>query len=86
MPHFRKQTSSERKALSERLVLARKDARILQKDAAAALKIPPSVLCNVESGNRKIDIAELYALARLYKKPMEWFFENLPLDDDTPIR
>lgn len=74
MPLFRKQTTEERLALARRLVQAREQAGYLQKDAAKELGIPPSVLCNVESGNRKIDASELKSLADLYGKPIEWFF------------
>lgn len=75
MPLFRKQTTEGRLALARRLVQAREDVGYLQKDAAKELGIPPSVLCNVESGNRKIDVSELKALADLYQKPIDCFFE-----------
>ena len=76
LPLFRKQTTQERLALAKKLVQAREEAGYLQKNAAKELGIPPSVLCNVESGNRKIDASELKALADLYRKPIEWFFQE----------
>lgn len=73
MPRFRKATDAERQALSAKLVLAREEAGLLQRDAARELGISPSVLCAVEQGQRRIDMAELIALAKLYGKDIGWF-------------
>jgi transcriptional regulator with XRE-family HTH domain len=73
VPKFRKATTSERAALAEKLVKAREEAGLLQRDAAQLLGISPSVLCAVEQGQRRIDVAELIVLARLYGKRLSWF-------------
>lgn len=84
MPRFRKMTAAERAALSAKLVQARKEAGLLQRDAARALGLPPSVLCALEQGQRRIDLAELAALASLYRKDPAWFFAGLIAVDATP--
>ncbi|MBM3856221.1 MAG: helix-turn-helix transcriptional regulator [Verrucomicrobia bacterium] len=73
MPKFRKATTAERTAIAEKLVKAREEAGLLHRDAAQQLGISPSVLCAVEQGQRRIDVAELLVLARLYGKRLSWF-------------
>ncbi len=59
-----------------KLKLARAQANITQQAAAKNLKIPISSISAIESGQRKIDALELYSLAKLYSKDVEWFFEQ----------
>lgn len=83
MTHFRKMTSAEREALSAKLKQAREEAGLLQRDAAKALGIPPSILCVIEQGQRRLDLAELAAIAKLYGKDPAWFFDALMGDSGT---
>lgn len=59
-----------------RLKQARQDARLKQEAVARYLRIPTSAVSSFESGHRKLDAVELYMLSKLYRKPMEWFFND----------
>lgn len=61
------------RAFLERLVLARRRAGLSQGDVARRLRIPQSRLSRMESGERRVDVIELDALARVYKKPLSYF-------------
>ncbi|MEM0951474.1 MAG: helix-turn-helix transcriptional regulator [Cyanobacteria bacterium P01_H01_bin.74] len=65
-----------RKLICEKLKQARNEASLKQEMVAKYLQIPTSAVSAFESGNRKIDAVELYMLSKLYKKPMEWFFND----------
>lgn len=68
--------------LGARLKRARKEAGVEQKDAASALGLDQGKISLIESGMRKLDAAnELPKLAKLYKKPIGWFFEE---DEEIP--
>lgn len=70
---FRKQTDEERRDLSAKLRAARDEAGLYQYEAARLLGISQSVLSEIESGERRLDVAELRALAKLYNKDPAWF-------------
>lgn len=78
--HFRKQTAQERQAISAKLRQAREEAGLKQMHAAKLLNIPQSILSEVESGERRLDVAELKLLAKVYKKDPAWFLRD---DDDS---
>jgi len=59
---------------------ARQEAKLAQHEVAAALKQPQSFVSRSESGERRVDVLELAAFARLYGKPLEYF---VPPTDDT---
>lgn len=61
------------RAFLKRLVAAREAAELTQRDVARALSWPPSRVSRMETGERRIDVIELAALARLYRKPLNWF-------------
>ena len=42
---------------------------------AGALGTAQSLISDLESGQRRLDMAELKVLARLYDKPPAWFFD-----------
>ena len=67
---------SDRTQFCVRLKQARQEARLKQEVVARYLQIPTSAVSAFESGNRKLDAAELYLLSKLYRKPMEWFFNE----------
>ena len=52
---------------------ARKDAGLNQVEVAKRLKKPQSFVSKCESGERRVDFAELQAFAKLYKKPLSFF-------------
>lgn len=52
---------------------ARMDAKLTQGEVAKALKKPQSFVSKCESGERRVDFAELQGFARLYKKPVGFF-------------
>ena len=57
----------------KRLVLARERAGLTQAEVAAALARPQSFVAKCEAGQRRVDVVELQAFARVYKVPLEFF-------------
>ncbi len=56
-----------------RLRQARQDAGLTQEQVAAFLGRPQSFVSKCESGERRVDVVELDAFARVYGKPLEFF-------------
>lgn len=56
-----------------RLKRARREARMTQAQSARALRRPQSFVSKCESGERRVDVVELEALCKIYKKPMGFF-------------
>lgn len=52
---------------------ARIDARLTQAQVAKALKRPQSFVSKCESGERRVDFAELQDFARLYHQSLDFF-------------
>lgn len=67
--------SKEHRSLVERLKTARKEAGLDQGDAAKLLGATQSYISKVESGQRRIDIVQLKAFARIYKKKIDYFIK-----------
>lgn len=59
--------------LARLLRSAREEAGLTQKDAAILLGKPQSFVSKVESGERRLDVVELQAIARRYGKPLAYF-------------
>ncbi len=57
----------------QRLRQARRDADLTQVDVARTLRRPQSFVSKCESGERRVDVIELQELARLYRKPLDFF-------------
>ena len=52
---------------------ARLEARLTQREVSKALGVPQSFVSKSESGERRVDVIELTAFAKLYKKPLTYF-------------
>lgn len=63
-------SDKEQLRLGERLRNAREYLRLSQEEVANYLKIPRSAISLIESGQRKVDVLELKALAKLYQIPL----------------
>jgi transcriptional regulator with XRE-family HTH domain len=56
-----------------RLIAARVEKGFTQRDVSMRLGMAHSFMNKCESGERAIDIAELWALSRIYGKPLSHF-------------
>jgi transcriptional regulator with XRE-family HTH domain len=56
-----------------RLIAARVESGLTQRDVSLRLGMAHSFMNKCESGERAIDIAELWALSNLYGKPIRYF-------------
>lgn len=65
--------TNEYRNVVKKLRKARNDAGLMQIDIAKKLKKPQSYVSKIERGERRIDIAELSILAKIYKKSVEYF-------------
>src|SRR5207247_7699001 len=63
----------DRRALGERLRVAREYLGCSQDQVATFLGVPRSALSLMETGQRKVDALELKKLAGLYKRPVGYF-------------
>ena len=61
-----------------RLLAARTEAGLTQVQVATALREHQSFVSKCESGERRVDVVELAAFARLYRKPLDFFVEHPP--------
>lgn len=67
--------SKEYKEIIERLKKARIDAGLAQKYVADKFGKPQSYISKIESGERRLDVAELKKFAVIYKKPTNYFLK-----------
>ncbi len=65
--------SNEYKNVIKKLQEARKEAGFMQSEVAEKLKKPQSYISKIERGERRVDVAELSILAKIYKKSLEYF-------------
>ena len=56
-----------------RLGAARKDAGLTQVEVARRLRKSQAFVSKSESGDRRVDVIELQAFAKLYRKPLDYF-------------
>jgi len=68
--------SAEYEVFRRRLKQARVKARLTQAEAARKLGRPQSFVSKCESGERRVDVVELKAFARLYSVPTTFFLES----------
>ena len=66
---------NEYRKVVKRLQEARTEAGLTQVDVAIKLKKPQSYVSKIERNERRIDVAELSILAKIYKKPLNFFVE-----------
>lgn len=58
------------------LVAARKAAGLTQVQVADALDRTQAFVSKCELGERRIDPVDLFDFARLYRKPLDYFFRS----------
>jgi transcriptional regulator with XRE-family HTH domain len=63
------------KLFRRRLVAARTERGLSQRDVAHLLRWPQSQISRMETGERRVDVIELAALAAIYKKPLTFFLD-----------
>ena len=58
-----------------------------QEAVAEALGVPRASVSAMESGRRKVSSLELRDLARLYKRPLDWFYDSdaEPIAEDETV-
>lgn len=59
--------------LGARLAEARKAARLSQAELAAAIQLERTAVTKIEAGERKLDSLELARIARVLRRPIDWF-------------
>lgn len=59
-----------------RLIAARLEAGLTQRDVSLKMGMSHSYLNKCESGERVIDVAELWELSKIYGKPLSHFAPN----------
>lgn len=63
--------------VAKRLRAARIQSGFSQEHAAETLGVTFQQIQKYEKGTNRITAAKLFQLARLYEKPIQWFFEDL---------
>ena len=63
-------------AILERLINARQDAGLNQREVSQKLGFSHSFLSKCETGERRIDVMELLQLAELYGKSPDFFLKG----------
>ncbi|MHB1865645.1 MAG: helix-turn-helix domain-containing protein [Acidobacteriaceae bacterium] len=59
----------------ERLVQAREQASLSQREVSARMGMAHSFLSKCETGERRVDVMEFLQLAKLYGKSLDYFLE-----------
>ena len=63
------------KEIIERLKKARIEVDLSQQAVADKLGKPQSCISKIESGERRLDVAEMKKFAAIYKKPADFFLK-----------
>ena len=63
------------KEIIERLKTARIEAGLAQQEVADKLGKPQSYISKIESGERRLDVAEIKKFAIIYKKDISFFIK-----------
>ncbi|MBE7410872.1 MAG: helix-turn-helix transcriptional regulator [Leptospiraceae bacterium] len=72
--------TKEYKIFQKLLKQARKESKLTQVEVSLKLEQPQSYISKIEAGDRRIDVIEFWRLAKIYKKPVEYFFN---FDDEV---
>ena len=64
-------------ALVGLLIQAREESGMTQREVSEALGMSHSFLSKCETGERSIDVIDLLQLAKLYGKPIQYFFPSM---------
>lgn len=67
--------TNEYRNVVKKLRKARNEVGLMQVDVAEKLKKPQSYISKIERGERRVDIAELSILAKIYKKSLDYFIK-----------
>ena len=67
--------SKDYKEIIERLKIARIEAGPAQQEVADKLGKPQSYISKIESGERRLDVAEIKMFATVYKKDTSFFIK-----------
>ena len=67
--------SSEYKTVIKKLCEAREAAGLTQTEAAEKLGKPQSYISKIERGERRIDVIEFSAIAKLFKRKLDYFVD-----------
>jgi transcriptional regulator with XRE-family HTH domain len=65
-------------AVLSKLISARQEAGLTQREVSLKLGMAHSYLNKCESGERAVDVAELWAISKIYGKPMSFFAPDEP--------
>ena len=65
--------SKEYKEFLKKIKKARQEVGLTQKEVADKLKKPQSYISKIESGERRVDVAELKRFVKIYKKDISYF-------------
>jgi transcriptional regulator with XRE-family HTH domain len=76
IPDHKDLTDEEYVRMGVRLREARDFLNLSQEAVADALKIPRASVSAIESGKRKVSSLELRDLARLYRRPLDAFYDR----------
>lgn len=68
--------SKEYRKVIARLKKAREDSGLKQTEVASKLGKPQSYISKIEKSERRLDIAELKLLAKIYKKDINYFINE----------
>ena len=64
-------------ALVGLLIQAREESGMTQREVSESLGMSHSFLSKCETGERSIDVIDLLQLAKLYGKPIQYFFPSM---------
>ena len=67
--------SRDYKDIIQRLKTARIEAGLAQQEVAVKLSKPQSYVSKIESGERRLDVAEIKKFAVIYKKDISFFIQ-----------
>jgi transcriptional regulator with XRE-family HTH domain len=67
--------SKDYKDIIERLKTARIEVGLAQQEVADKLGKPQSYISKIESGERRLDVAEMKKFASIYKKDTNYFLK-----------